>query len=92
MTILINSNTKKLQLKTQKNKRLYLRKIDPHDKGPRLALVACTLAYNLMKVIEELNGTDISPIVDVQQIAAEGDCDVLAGYCEFLREWWHMDE
>ena len=72
--------------------RLDLRALDPPANGPRLALVACTLAYNLMKVIEGLNGTDMSPIMDVQQIAAEGDCDVLAGYCEFLREWWHMDE
>jgi hypothetical protein len=66
----------------------YRTRAGPPAAGPRLALVACTLAYNLMKVIEGLNGTDISPIMDVQQIAAEGDCDVLVGYCEFLRDWW----
>jgi len=52
--------------------------------------------YNLMQEIEGLNGTNMSPIMDVQQIAARGDCDWLVGYCEFLRDWWggggHMDE
>jgi len=57
--------------------------------GPRLALVACTLAYNLMCEMERQSGTDMSPIRHVQQqMAARGDCLWLDGYCEFLRDWW----
>jgi ankyrin repeat protein len=57
--------------------------------GPRLALVACTLAYNLVQEIEGGYWTDMSPITHVQQqMAARGVCEWLDGYCEFLRDWW----
>jgi len=74
----------------------YTARAGPPATGPRLALVACTLAYNLMQEIEGQNGADMSTIMDVQQIADRGNCDWLVGYCEFLRDWWggggHMDE
>jgi len=74
----------------------------PHAHRPMLVLVACTLALQVTKEIEEIACRSMSGDMEqqmsrirvVQQKAAGGACEWLFGYCAFLKDWlvWGGDE
>ena len=68
--------------------------LGPQAPRPKLVLVASTLASQLTKELEELGKFDpvdtraqMARIRTLEQKAAGGGCEWLAGYCSFLRDW-----